>query len=52
VLIDVADFGIRDQRGDFEPLIAEHAFYQTQVVPPPGSRHQAEPPGLLRRHLR
>ena len=31
-LIDVPDFGVRDQRGDFEPLIAEDIFYKAQAV--------------------
>jgi site-specific DNA recombinase len=30
--IDVPDFGVRDQRGDFEPLISEEIFYKAQAV--------------------
>ncbi len=30
--IDVPDFGIRDRRGDFDPLIAEDVFYKAQAV--------------------
>ena len=26
-IVDVPDFGIRDQRGDFDPLIREEIFY-------------------------
>ena len=31
-VIDVPDFGIRNQPGDFEPLIAEDIFYKAQAV--------------------
>jgi hypothetical protein len=31
-IIDVPEFGIRDQRGDFEPLISEEIFYKAQAV--------------------
>ena len=31
-MINVPDFGVRDQRGDFEPLIAEDIFYKAQAV--------------------
>jgi len=31
-MIDVPDFGIREKRGDFEPLIAEDIFYKAQAV--------------------
>jgi hypothetical protein len=31
-VLDVPEFGIRDQRGDFEPLISEEVFYKTQAV--------------------
>jgi site-specific DNA recombinase len=31
-IIDVPEFGVRDQRGDFEPLISEEIFYKAQAV--------------------
>jgi hypothetical protein len=31
-IIDVPEFGVRDQRGDFEPLIGEEIFYKAQAV--------------------
>ena len=31
-VIDVPDFGVRDQRGDFEPLISDEIFYKAQAV--------------------
>ena len=31
-IIDVPDFGVRDQRGDFDPLISEEIFYKAQAV--------------------
>ena len=31
-IIDVPDCGVRDQRGDFEPLISEEIFYKAQAV--------------------
>ena len=31
-IIDIPDFGIRDQRGDFDPLISEEIFYKAQAV--------------------
>jgi len=31
-VIDVPDFDVRDQRGDFKPLIAEDIFYKAQAV--------------------
>ncbi len=31
-IIDVPEFGVRDQRGDFEPLIGEAIFYKAQAV--------------------
>ena len=31
-LIDVPDFGVRDQRGHFDPLISESIFYKAQTV--------------------
>ena len=31
-IIDVPDSGIRDQRGDFDPLIREEIFYKAQAV--------------------
>ena len=31
-VIDVPDFGLRDKRGDFEPLISDEIFYKAQAV--------------------
>jgi site-specific DNA recombinase len=31
-IIDVPEFGVRDQRGDFEPLISEEIFHKAQAV--------------------
>jgi hypothetical protein len=31
-IIDLPEFGVRDQRGDFEPLISEEIFYKAQAV--------------------
>src|SRR5688500_10224783 len=31
-IIDVPEFGVRDQRGDFDPLISEEIFYKAQAV--------------------
>lgn len=31
-IIDVPECGVRDQRGDFEPLISEAIFYKAQAV--------------------
>ena len=31
-VIDVPDFGVRDKRGDFEPLISDEVFYKAQAV--------------------
>jgi site-specific DNA recombinase len=31
-MIDVPDFGVRDKRGDFAPLIPEDVFYKAQAV--------------------
>ena len=31
-IIEVPEFGIRDQRGEFDPLISEEVFYKAQVV--------------------
>jgi hypothetical protein len=31
-IIDVPEFGVRDQRGDCEPLISEEIFYKAQAV--------------------
>ena len=31
-IIDVPDCGVRDQRGDFEPLISEEIFYKAKAV--------------------
>lgn len=30
-VIDVPEFGVRDQRGDFDPLISEEVFYKAQT---------------------
>ena len=31
-IIDVPEFGVRDQRGDFEPLTSQEVFYKAQAV--------------------
>ena len=31
-VVDVPDYGVRDKRGDFEPLINEKTFYRVQAV--------------------
>ena len=31
-VIDVPDFGVRDKRGDFEPLVNDEVFYNAQAV--------------------
>ena len=31
-IIDVAEYGVRDRRGDFEPLVARELFYRAQAV--------------------
>jgi hypothetical protein len=31
-IVDVADYGVRGKRGDFEPLISEDLFYRVQSV--------------------
>ena len=31
-VIDVPNFGVRDKRGDFEPLISDEVFYKAQAV--------------------
>jgi len=31
-IIDVPDFGIRDQRGDFDPLISEETYWKAQAT--------------------
>jgi len=31
-IIDVPEFGVRDQRGDFDPLISKSIFYKAQAV--------------------
>jgi hypothetical protein len=31
-MIDVPDFGVRDKRGDFAPLIPEDVFYKAQAA--------------------
>ena len=31
-IVDVPEYGVRDKRGDFEPLISEELFYRAQAV--------------------
>ena len=31
-IVDVPEFGVRDKRGDFEPLVSEDVFYRAQAV--------------------
>ena len=31
-IVDVPEYGVRNKRGDFEPLISEELFYRVQAV--------------------
>lgn len=41
-MIDVPEFGVRDQRGDFEPLVSEDIFYKPCGAKVPGEFASAE----------
>jgi hypothetical protein len=30
--VDVPEYGVRDKRGDFEPLISEELFYRVHAI--------------------
>jgi len=52
-IVDVPDYGVRNKRGDFEPLISEELFYRVQAilsgrVPSTASRMRAHPDFPLR----
>jgi pimeloyl-ACP methyl ester carboxylesterase len=52
-LVDVPEYGVRDKRGDFDPLISEDLFYRVQSilsgrVPSTAPRQRAHPDFPLR----
>jgi site-specific DNA recombinase len=56
-IVDVPEYGVRNKRGDFEPLISESLFYQAQAVlsgraPSTASRKRAHPDFPLRGFVR
>jgi DNA invertase Pin-like site-specific DNA recombinase len=56
-VIDVPEYGVRDRRGDFEPIIIEDLFQRTQAVlsgrlPSTAPRLQAHPDFMLRNFVR
>jgi site-specific DNA recombinase len=56
-IIDVSEYGVRDKRGDFEPLISEDLFHRAQAVlsgrlPSTAPRLQAHPDFPLRNFVR
>jgi site-specific DNA recombinase len=56
-IIDVPEYGVRDKRGDFEPIITEDLFHRAQAVlagrlPSTAPRLQAHPDFPLRNFVR
>jgi hypothetical protein len=56
-IVDVPEYGVRNRRGDFEPLISEDLFYQAQAVlsgrvPSTAPRKRAHPDFPLRGFVR
>jgi hypothetical protein len=56
-IVDVPEYGVRNKRGDFEPLISEDLFYQAQAVlsgrlPVTAPRKRAHPDFPLRGFVR
>jgi site-specific DNA recombinase len=56
-IVDVPEYGVRNKRGDFEPLISEDLFYQAQAVlsgrlPSTAPRKRAHPDFPLRGFVR
>jgi hypothetical protein len=56
-IVDVPEYGVRDKRGDFEPLISEDLFYLVQAilsgrVPNTSPRKRAHPDFPLRGFVR
>ncbi|HET9264659.1 MAG TPA: recombinase family protein [Vicinamibacterales bacterium] len=47
-IVDVPEYGVRNKRGDFEPLISEELFYRVQAIlsrraPSTAPRQRAHP---------
>jgi hypothetical protein len=38
-IVDVPEYGVRNKRGDFEPLISEQLFYRVQAIVWPCAEH-------------
>jgi hypothetical protein len=56
-IVDVPEYGVRNNRGDFEPLISEDLFYKAQAVlsgrlPSTAPRKRAHPDSPLRGFVR
>jgi site-specific DNA recombinase len=56
-IVNVPEYGVRNKRGDFEPLISEELFYRVQAilsgrVPSTASRQRAHPDFPLRAFVR
>jgi hypothetical protein len=56
-IVDVAEYGVRGKRGDFEPLVSEELFYRVQAVlsgraPNTAPRKWADPDFPLRGFVR
>ena len=56
-IVDVPEYGVRNERGDFEPLISEELFYRVQSVltvrlPTTVPRQRAHPAFPLRGFVR
>jgi hypothetical protein len=56
-IVDVPEYGVRDKRGDFEPLISDELFFQVQAVlsgriPSTAPRQRAHPDFPLRGFVR
>ena len=56
-IVDVPEYGVRNKRGDFEPLIGEELFYRIQAIlsgqtPSTAPRQRSHPDFPLRSFVR